>query len=68
MSTYGTSHFVDKLAAVRYFATYHCKYTARAVDRMIATGEIHIGPPTAGPGETVTLDASEGRYLICTAD
>ena len=66
MTTYGTSHFVTREAAIRYFAGYH--YSADDVDWKIATGRIHIGPPTAGPGDTVTLDASEGRYLIRTAD
>ena len=63
-TTYGTSHFESKEAAVRYYAPYHYSDTAKAVERKLEEGEIHIGPPTAKPGERVYLNHQEGRYFI----
>ena len=61
---YGTSHFESKQAAVKYYAPYHHADAAKAVERKIAEGEIHIGPPTPKPGENVYLNRREGRYFI----
>lgn len=61
---WGTSHFVSRSAAERYYSAYEAD-PARAVARKLADGEIHIGKPmTCEPDETVTLDRSEGRYFI----
>ena len=59
---WGTSHFESRAAAIRYYRPYG--YTAASVERKIVEGEIHIGPPEAKPGQTVTLNREEGRYFI----
>lgn len=62
--TYGTSHFVSKQAAVRYYRPYGYSQTERAVERKIAEGEIHIGEPTLKANQSTYVDADEGRYFI----
>lgn len=62
---FGTSHFVSRQAAERYYRDYGYADVAEAVSRKIADGEIHIGKPvTCEPDEVVTLDQHEGRYFI----
>jgi hypothetical protein len=58
---YGTSHFVDRDAANRYYAT--MGFTPADVGAKLEAGEIHIGPPKADPGSRVMVN-SEGRYEI----
>ena len=60
---HGTSHFMSRDAAIRYYRPYHYPDTALAVDRKLREGEIHIGQPTAKPGESVKVDI-DGRYWI----
>ena len=61
--TYGTSHFVSKAAAVRYYRPYEQEAT-KAVDRKLAEGQIHIGVPELKNGQQCYLNADEGRYFI----
>lgn len=65
MTRIGTSHFVSRAAAERYYRDYGYSDVAEAVTRKLAEGEIHIGKPmTCEPDERITLDAREGRYVI----
>lgn len=64
MTHYGTSHFVSKQAAVRYYRPYGYDEPTKAVERKIAEGEISIGAPVPKVGESVYLNAEEGRYFI----
>lgn len=59
---YGTSHFVSREAAVSYYRPYG--EDAPAVDRKIAAGEIHIGPPTLASGEFTRLIDGGRRFAI----
>lgn len=65
-TTYGTSYFVSKSAAIRYYKPYHYEDTAQAVARKIREGEIHIGRPSydAKAGERLTLVDGGKRYAI----
>lgn len=62
MITVGTSHFKSRNAARRYYEPYG--YDAAAVDRKIADGEIHLGPPILKPGESLSLIDDGTRYAI----
>jgi hypothetical protein len=59
----GTSHFISYKAAIKYYKDYHYEDTKAAVDRKLAEGEIHIGPPRIRPGELLTVN-DEARYII----
>lgn len=60
---YGTSHFRDKRAALRYYRAYG--NDSAEVERKLAEGEIFLGPPTNTPaGSRVRIDPAEGRYFI----
>ena len=61
MTNFGTGHFVDIVAARQYYVTYG--FNARDVDRKLAEGEIHIGPPPLKTGESFTIN-KEQRYAI----
>lgn len=61
MTSFGTSHFVDVVAARRYYA--RLGFNARDVDRKLAEGEIHLGAPAVKPGERLRVN-SEERYVI----
>lgn len=62
----GTSHFKSREAAMRYYKPYGYIDLARAVDRKLADGEIHIGPPALKPdgSERFTLIDGGLRYAI----
>ena len=60
----GTSHFVSRDAAIRYYQPYEYPITAEAVDDKLARGEIHIGKPDLKPGERLTLIDGGTRYAI----
>lgn len=62
---YGTSYFVSKAAAVRYYRDYGDD--ARSVDRKLAEGLIHIGKPPIRPGDRLSVIDSGTRYEIETA-
>jgi hypothetical protein len=65
----GTSHFVSRAAAVRYYRAQGGEPDAEhAVKRKLAEGLIHIGEPALKPGQRLEQDASEGRYFIVEAD
>lgn len=64
--TWGTSHFVSLAAAIRYYRPYG--YDASDVRAKLASGEIHLGEPSAQPSSRVILDNREGRYFIVTND
>ena len=57
----GTSHFVSLMDAIRYYRPYG--FDASDVERKIADGEIHIGPPETGKGRLLTIDCGM-RYAI----
>jgi hypothetical protein len=60
----GTSHFVSRQAAERYYRDYGYSDVAEAVARKIADGEIHIGKPALLVGQTLSVIPGEGRYQI----
>jgi hypothetical protein len=62
--TTGTSHFVSKPAAIRYYRHYGYDEPTRAVERKIAEKEISIGAPEVKQGQRAYLDMTEGRYFI----
>ncbi len=66
--TYGTSYFVSKSAAVRYYRDYEGSDAARAVERKLREGEIHIGKPTLKAGERLTTLDGGKRYAITSGN
>ena len=62
MTITGTSHFVSLQAAHRYYALQNEGWDN--VTEKIEKGEIHIGPPTAKPGERVIILGDGYRYAI----
>ena len=60
----GTSHFVSRDAAIRYYSEYGYSDPAKTVDRKIAEGEIHIGEPTLKRGQTLSTGDKGTRYFI----
>lgn len=62
----GTSYFISKAAANRYYKSYG--HSARDVAQMVAHGEIHIGRPVPKAGESVGIIPGEGRYYILVED
>ncbi len=66
--TYGTSYFVSRAMAVRYYRPYAAEDTPKSavecVDRKLADGEIHIGKPPLKDGDTLTIIDEGTRYAI----
>lgn len=60
----GTPNFTSRAAAVRYYRDYG--YEPYEVDLKISEGEIHIGRPTPGPGESIVLIDGGRRYAVET--
>jgi len=60
--TLGTSHFVDKRAAYRYYSDYG--YDHAAVDLKFKREEIHTGEPLLQKGDILSVNRKEGRYFI----
>lgn len=60
----GTSYFVSRAAAIRYYQPYHYPVAAEAVDDMIARREISIGLPPHEPGTIVRLIDGNARYEV----
>ena len=58
----GTSHFISKEKAIKYFAEYHYNNTVQAVNDKLERGEIHIGTPKIKENESLELN-NEGRYI-----
>jgi len=56
----GTSHFVSLEAAVEYYKPYG--FDALDVGNKLAVGEIKIGQPTWGKGQTLKVEG--GRYFL----
>ena len=64
VSIFGTSHFVSKQAAIRYYRPYGYTEVSRVVEQKIADGEIHIGAPALKSNQNCYVNADEGRYFI----
>lgn len=64
MTRYGTSYFVDKYAAEKYYREQRYSCPIQTVDRKLAEGEIHIGRPDLKPGQALYIIHAEGRYAI----
>jgi hypothetical protein len=64
----GTSAFVSKAAAIRYYRPYG--FNAKDVQAKLDHAEIFIGKPPHNPenGERVILLGDEGRYGIVTPE
>jgi hypothetical protein len=60
--TTGTSHFVSKAAALRYFAYENA--TMASIERKIAEGSIHIGKPELKPGQRLRVIDGGTRYAV----
>ncbi len=64
--TRGTSYFVSRSAAVRYYKDYEgsIEDSKRAVATKLREGSIHIGKPPLKPGERLTTTDGGKRYMI----
>ncbi len=62
-TTYGTSHFVSREMAVRYYADYEQNPLA-AVEYKLQEGSIHIGKPEVKPGQELSVIDNGARYAI----
>jgi hypothetical protein len=60
---YGTSHFVDRQAALDYYMPYGHEDLEAAIDRKLLEGEIHLGPPRMIPGYKLG-QYPDGRYFL----
>lgn len=64
----GTSNFVSKRAAVRYYATQETEASyyllRKLVDEKIADGSITIGRPQVKAGERIVTIDNDTRYAI----
>ena len=58
----GTSHFISKEAAIKYYSDYEYDDVKSAVERKLQEGLIHIGPPQIQDKEYLKVN-NEGRYL-----
>lgn len=58
----GTSYFVSKAHAYRYYRPYG--FDRAAVDQKLSEGEIHIGVPHLQAGETLQIIDGGTRYQI----
>lgn len=61
-TTTGTAHFINRAAAIAYYADYGSD--AADVDRKISEAEIHIGAPQVKAGESLVLLDNGRRYGI----
>lgn len=64
MTTWGTSYFVSRSAAERYYKPYGYVDVVEAVTRKLAEGEIHIGKPELKPGQKLVTVDDGTRYAI----
>lgn len=60
----GTSYFVSRHSALRYYASQEVDATLAMIDRKIADGEIHIGKPDIGPWQRLVVIDHGTRYAI----
>lgn len=67
MTFTGTSHFVSRGAAVRYYAAYE-RNPRQAVKIKLREGLIHIGRPPLKPGERLGVIDDGTRYQIASPD
>jgi hypothetical protein len=67
-TTYGTSHFTSRSAAVRYYKGYGYDDVKAAVAAKIKDGEIHIGKPPLKAGQRLTTVDGGKRYAITEAN
>lgn len=58
----GTSYFVSKAAAVRYYA--YEGATEATIERKLAEGLIHIGKPPLQNGQRLTVIDDGTRYAV----
>ena len=61
---WGTSFFVSRAAAVRYYRAYEGKDAEKAVARKLREGEIHLGVPHTKVGERLHIIDGGTRYEI----
>lgn len=68
----GTNCFISLSRAIDYYQLYQPgtkrKETAEWVDSKLKDGKIRIGKPKLKEGETLFLNADEGRYFIQTPE
>lgn len=64
VTRWGTSYFVSRRAAERYFRHYHYEDIKATITRKLAEGDIHIGKPPLEPGDKLSVIPGEGRYQI----
>lgn len=63
-TTWGTTYFVNELAARRYYSYYGI--SKAGVANKINKNEIHIGKPPLEPGEELLIIDDGTRYAIKT--
>lgn len=70
MTTYGTSYFTSKSAAVRYYKDYEgsIEDSKRAVEVKLREGSIHIGKPPLKAGDRLGTTDGGKRYTITTSN
>ena len=64
MTQVGTSNFVSRAAAIKYYSDYGYADEEHAVSRKLYEGEISIGNPPLKPGETLSIIDNGTRYAI----
>jgi hypothetical protein len=62
MTITGTSHFVSRQAAYKYYEPYG--YAIYDVDEKVHAKEIHIGKPALKPGQRLVVIDEGTRYAI----
>lgn len=64
MTRVGTSYFVSKDAAIRYYRPYGYDDVRETVERKLRDGEIHIGKPTLLAGQRLALIDESTRWAV----
>ncbi len=63
---YGTHHFLDRQAAIKYYKAYESQ-PAKAVDRKLQEGEIALGKPPLKHNQTCFLIDDGTRWAVKTS-
>jgi len=61
---WGTNHFIDMNAAIKYYRSQ--QYDHAAIMQKYEENEFKIGKPEVKEGEQLLINKEEGRYFITT--
>ena len=70
-TTWGTSYFVSRQAAIAYYTPYENNDRSDAIEAVwhkLEEGEIHIGVPHLKTGETLSIIDGGLRYAITSEE